>query len=74
MTAPGHRGEIRKALSDHGDIVSDETDGDALTAVVHSEDVAELAKHPWVQSVSADAMVPGCRRRPHLAAQRSRRP
>ena len=57
MTAPGHRGEIRKALSDHGDIVSDETDGDALTALVHSEDVAELAKHPQVLSVSADAIV-----------------
>jgi len=57
MTAPGHRGEIRKALSDHGDIVSDETDGDALTALVHSEDVQELAKHPQVLSVSADAIV-----------------
>jgi len=57
MTAPGHRGEIRKALSDHGDIVSDETDGDALTALVHSEDVAELAKHPHVLSVSADSIV-----------------
>ena len=57
MTAPGHRGDIKKALHGHGDIVSDETDGDALTAVVHSEDVDELAKHPWVQSVSADAVV-----------------
>ena len=57
LTAPGHRGDIRKALSDHGDIVTDETEGDALTAVVHSEDVMQLAKHPWVQSVSADAIV-----------------
>ena len=57
MTTPGHRGDIRKALESHGDVVSDETDGDALSAVVHSEDVNELAKHPWVQSVSADATV-----------------
>ena len=57
MTAPGHRGEIKQALHDHGDVVSDETDGDALTAVVHSEDVDQLAKHPFVQSVSADAVV-----------------
>jgi serine protease AprX len=68
MTAPGHRGDIRKALQGHGDIVSDETDGDALSAVVHSEDVDELAKHPWVQSVSADAVV-----RAFGAGQASRR-
>jgi serine protease AprX len=57
MTAPGHKGDIKKALQGHGDLVSDETDGDALSAIVHSEDVDELAKHPWVQSVSADAVV-----------------
>ena len=44
MTAPGHRGDIKKALSGHGDIVSDETDGDALTAVVHSDDVDEAGQ------------------------------
>src|SRR5437762_7667673 len=57
MTTQGHRSDIRKALQGHGDVVTDETDGDALTAVVHSGDVTELAKHPWVQSVSADATV-----------------
>ncbi len=57
MTVRGHRGDIKKSLQGHGDIVTSETDGDALTAVIHSEDVDELAKHPWVQSVSADALV-----------------
>jgi hypothetical protein len=33
MTAPGHRGDIKKALQGHGDIVSDETDGDVPAVV-----------------------------------------
>ena len=57
MTVRGHRGDIKTSLQGHGDIVINETEGDALTAVVHSEDVDELARHPWVQSVSADAPV-----------------
>jgi serine protease AprX len=56
-TVPGHRGDIKASLQGHGDIVTGETEGDDLTAVIHSGDVDELAKHPWVQSVSADAPV-----------------
>ena len=57
MTTSGHRSDIKRALQGHGDVVSGETAGDVLTAEVHSSDVDELAKHPWVQSVSADALV-----------------
>jgi serine protease AprX len=55
---PGHRAEIRRALESHGDVVTFEHPLiDALTAEVHGEDVAELGRHPWILSVSLDAIV-----------------
>lgn len=56
--APGHRGDIRQALEAHGDRVNSEHPSlDALTVDIHSGDVNELAQHPWVAAVSADATV-----------------
>jgi serine protease AprX len=55
---PGHRAEIRQALEGHGDtITGDVPFVDALAVEVHTEDVAELAKHPWVELISDDAIV-----------------
>ena len=55
---PGHRAEIRQSLEKHGDqIKSEHPFVDAFTAEIHRDDVAELAKHPWVLSVSIDATV-----------------
>lgn len=54
----GHRAEIRRALEAHGDLVKSEHPlVDALAVEVHSEDVAELGRHPWVSAVSIDATV-----------------
>src|SRR5262245_48329362 len=55
---PGYRGEIRRALEAHGDVISSDSPFvDALAAEVHAEDVAELANHPWVELISDDAIV-----------------
>jgi serine protease AprX len=55
---PGYRAEIRQSLEKHGDrIRSEHPSVDALTADIHSDDVNELANHPWVLAVSIDATV-----------------
>jgi hypothetical protein len=55
---PGYRADIRQALEKHGDRVKSEHPFvDALAADVHSDDVNELANHPWVLAVSIDATV-----------------
>ncbi|HEY2907564.1 MAG TPA: S8 family serine peptidase [Vicinamibacterales bacterium] len=55
---PGYRSEIRRALESHGDVVRSEHPlVNALAAEVHSEDLAELGRHPWIESVSIDAVV-----------------
>jgi serine protease AprX len=59
---PGSRSEVRKNLAAHGDQILGEHESiDALSAVVHGNDLAELAANDAVLSVSADAIV-----RPHL--------
>jgi serine protease AprX len=58
---PGSRTAVRKSLTDHGDQILGEHESiDGLTAVVHGEDLAELADNDAILSVSADAIV-----RPH---------
>ena len=55
---PGYRAEIRQSLEKHGDrIKSEHPFVDALAADIHSDDVNELANHPWVLAVSIDATV-----------------
>ena len=55
---PGYRSEIRKALRSHGDRVNAESAlVETLNAEIHAEDIRELARHPWVQAVSDDAVV-----------------
>jgi serine protease AprX len=57
----GSRTALRESLTSHGDQVLGELDSiDALTAVVHGEDLAGLADNDDILSVSADAVV-----RPH---------
>jgi serine protease AprX len=57
-TKPGYRETARKALTDHGDLVKTDHPGiGALSAEIHSGDVGELARQPWVNSVSLDAIV-----------------
>jgi serine protease AprX len=56
--APGCRAKMLDALRQHGDAVKSEHPLiDAVSAEIHSEDVQELAKHPCVRAVSADADV-----------------
>jgi serine protease AprX len=56
--APGCRATMGDALRKHGDrITAEHPLIDALSAQAHSEDVEELAKHPCVKAVSADADV-----------------
>jgi serine protease AprX len=58
---PGARQTLRKNLSAHGDqIVSEHESIDAVTAVVHGEDLAELGDNDAILSISSDAIV-----RPH---------
>src|SRR5687768_2519721 len=55
---PGYRAEIRKALRDHGDRIRGESAlVNAVNAEIHAEDVDELARHPWVEAISDDAIV-----------------
>ena len=52
----GHRAEIRSALEQHGDRIKVEHPFvNALSATIHSSDVAEMANHPWVKAMSIDA-------------------
>jgi len=55
---PGFRDGVREALRKHGDIIKSEHPlVESIAAIVHSEDVNELANHPGVKYVSADATV-----------------
>ncbi|HEY6211354.1 MAG TPA: S8 family peptidase, partial [Vicinamibacterales bacterium] len=55
---PGYRETIRQALQQHGDRIKAEHPLiESLTVDLHSEDVAELAKQPWVNAIAADAIV-----------------
>jgi serine protease AprX len=55
---PGYRPTLRDALQKHGDrIKSEHPLIESLAVDLHSEDVAELAKQPWVESLAADAVV-----------------
>jgi serine protease AprX len=58
VSDPADRQSIRQALAAHGDTIKSEHPlVGALAAEVHASDVAQLAKHPGVQFVSADAVV-----------------
>jgi serine protease AprX len=57
-TRAGETAEIRRTLSAHGDqVVADHESIDALTAVVHADDLDALAARDGVISVSTDAIV-----------------
>jgi serine protease AprX len=58
---PGARPAVRNSLTAHGDqVLFDHDSIDAFTAIVHREDLAELADNDAILSVSLDAIV-----RPH---------
>jgi serine protease AprX len=58
---PGSRPALRDSLTAHGNLILSEHESiDALTAVVHGEDLATLGDNDAVLSVSTDAIV-----RPH---------
>src|SRR5438876_1060260 len=58
---PGSQGALRDNLTAHGDqILAEHESLSALTAVVHGEDLGDLADKDFVLSVSTDAIV-----RPH---------
>jgi hypothetical protein len=55
---PGYRASVRQALQAHGDLIkSDHPSIDAFSAEIHSADVSELARQPWIDGVSIDATV-----------------
>jgi serine protease AprX len=55
---PGYRASVRQALLAHGDLIkSDHPSIDAFSAEIHSSDVLELARQPWIEGVSIDATV-----------------
>jgi len=55
---PGERAALRRMLSEHGDrIVAEHESIDAITTVVHAEDLETLAGQQQVVSVSSDAIV-----------------
>ena len=57
-TRAGERSALRRALTTHGDrIIADHDSIDALTAVVHGDDLEALADRAGVLSVSTDAVV-----------------
>jgi len=54
----GFRSTLREALQKHGDrIKADHPLIESLSVDLHSEDVAELSRQPWVLSIAADAVV-----------------
>jgi serine protease AprX len=58
---PGSRTALRNGLTAHGDTILGEHESiDALTAVVHGEDLGALADNESILSISSDAVV-----RPH---------
>ena len=47
----GRRADIRRALEAHGDVVGAESSlVDALVANIHTADIEELARRPWVEN------------------------
>jgi serine protease AprX len=55
---PGFRDGVRDALKKHGDVIKAEYPSiESIAAIVHSEDITELANHPGIKYVSADATV-----------------
>jgi serine protease AprX len=71
--APGCRANMLGALRQHGDVIKSEHPLiNALSAEAHSEDVEELAKHPCVTAVAADADVYADGAKPTVA--RGRKP
>lgn len=57
-TKPDAKSAVRQRLQNHGQSVySDHPTIDALAALIHPEDIAELAADPDVESISADATV-----------------
>jgi len=57
-TRDGKTTLLRNALQAHGDVVETQhNEIDALTAVVHGEDILAIANDPSVESVSIDAVV-----------------
>ena len=55
---PGSLSAVRKTLSSHGDnVLAEHGSLDALTAVVHAEDLAELHAAGSIVSVSTDAVI-----------------
>ena len=62
-----YRAGIREALERHGDPIRAEHPlVEALSVEIHSEDVDEISKHPWVDAISLDAAV-----HPDAAADKS---
>src|SRR5439155_2267842 len=58
---PGSRTAVRQSLTAHGDAILAEHESlDAITAVIHGQDLATLAASDAILSVSTDAIV-----RPH---------
>src|SRR5206468_7264718 len=56
--SPGSRATLRESLIAHGDQILAEHDSlDALTVVVHGQDLGDLADKDFVLSVSTDAIV-----------------
>jgi serine protease AprX len=54
----GYRADIRQALERHGDLIRAEHPLiEALSVEIHSEDIDEISKHPWVDAISLDAAV-----------------
>ena len=55
---PGNRAALRKSLEAHGDLVLAEHESiDAITAVVHGDDLGSLADADHTLSIAADAVV-----------------
>src|SRR5688572_18103296 len=58
QTRPGRSAGLKKSLQQHGDVVHAEHPGlNALTVVLHGEDLAALEADPSVLAVSVDAEV-----------------
>ena len=57
-TKPGYREALRRSLESHGDTgVTGHEAIEAVSALVHADDVGDLAEDPSIESVSIDAVV-----------------
>ncbi|MEO8259114.1 MAG: S8 family serine peptidase [Acidobacteriota bacterium] len=55
---PGYLGVVRRSLQAHGDRIRTSHESiAAVSAEIHVDDIAELARQPWVEGVSLDALV-----------------